>query len=403
MIFFSSLLYNFLFSEFIESIMYLYYATKDQHLLEIGVDILESIERSAKTECGYATIKNVLDHKIEDRMESFFLAETTKYLYLLFDPDNFIHNNGSCGELIEMSGGNCIIGTGGYVFNTEAHPIDIGAVYCCSARHHDHQLHLYEFQKTMDLHSLFEIRENKNFFKTFKGTKKHSFKSNNPKYKTDDVKSTNSLNDSSKESSSHVFNSTSYPTGILTLNDSFIENVKNISLNSGSLDSSSLNTQKLSVQRANYFEIILNSNMQSKMSFFENLNDSTHVNNEDELNPADQQPETVSESIVTNNKVDKEVFELHSTDGKLDNHINSQVFKNVITEISNDGKKLDESSDDTSYNSSTSNSQNKEGQENIADTLDDPFGKEFYKYELLACPAQPFTARLNIMGEMFNV
>ncbi|GFY59838.1 ER degradation-enhancing alpha-mannosidase-like protein 2 [Trichonephila inaurata madagascariensis] len=389
--------------EFIESVMYLYYATKDRHLLEIGVDILESIERSAKTECGYATIKNVLDHKIEDRMESFFLAETTKYLYLLFDPDNFIHNNGSCGELIEMSGGNCIIGTGGYVFNTEAHPIDIGAVYCCSARHHDHQLHLYEFQKTMDLHSLFEIRENKNFFKTFKGTKKHSFKSNNPKYRTDAVKSTNSLNDSSKESSSHVFNSTSYPTGILTLNDSFIENVKNLNLNSRSLDSSSLNTQKLSVQRANYFEIILNSNMQSKMSFFENPNDSTHVNNEDELNPADQQQETVSESIATNNKVDKEVFELHSTDGKLDNHINSQVFKNVITETSNDEKKLDESSDDTSYNSSTSNSQNKEDQEKIADTLDDPFDKEFYKYELLACPAQPFTARLNIMGEMFNV
>ena len=33
-------------------------------------------------------------HTLEDRMESFFLAETTKYLYLLFDPDNFIHNPG---------------------------------------------------------------------------------------------------------------------------------------------------------------------------------------------------------------------------------------------------------------------------------------------------------------------
>ncbi|KFM82404.1 ER degradation-enhancing alpha-mannosidase-like 2, partial [Stegodyphus mimosarum] len=59
--------------ELIESIMYLYYATRDQHLLEIGVDILESIEHSARTDCGYATIKNVVDHKIEDRMESFFL------------------------------------------------------------------------------------------------------------------------------------------------------------------------------------------------------------------------------------------------------------------------------------------------------------------------------------------
>ena len=33
--------------------------------------------------CGYATIHNVLDKSIEDRMESFFLSETTKYLYLV--------------------------------------------------------------------------------------------------------------------------------------------------------------------------------------------------------------------------------------------------------------------------------------------------------------------------------
>lgn len=31
-------------------------------------------------------------HLLENRMESFFLAETTKYLYLLFDVDNFVHN-----------------------------------------------------------------------------------------------------------------------------------------------------------------------------------------------------------------------------------------------------------------------------------------------------------------------
>ncbi|GFU11169.1 ER degradation-enhancing alpha-mannosidase-like protein 2 [Nephila pilipes] len=390
--------------EFIESIMYLYYATKDQHLLEIGVDILESIEHSARTECGYATIKNVLDHKIEDRMESFFLAETTKYLYLLFDPDNFIHNNGSCGELIEMSGGNCIIGTGGYVFNTEAHPIDIGAVYCCSARHHNHQLRLHDFQKTMDLHSLLEIKDNKNFFKNFKGNKKHSFKSNNPKYRTETAEipseeHTDLLKDSSKKSLLQI-NSTIFPTGILTLNDEFIESVKNNYFNSRSLDTSPLKTQKFSVQRANYFEIILNSSLQSNMSFFENSN---LVNNEDELNPAKQQPVTLSESIATNNKVDKEVFELHSINGKLDNHINSEVFENVLTKTSVDEKKLEESSNDTSYNSSISSSQDKEGQENIADSLDDPFDKEFYKFELLACPAQPFTSRLNIMGEMFNV
>ena len=65
-------------------------------------------------------------------MESFFLAETTKYLYLLFDETNFIHNqddsnyNTLSGQPVQ-----CLLGKLGYVFNTEAHPIDIGAVGCC--------------------------------------------------------------------------------------------------------------------------------------------------------------------------------------------------------------------------------------------------------------------------------
>ena len=37
-------------------------------------------------------MKDVKDHRLEDRMESFFLAETLKYLYLIFDSDNFLHN-----------------------------------------------------------------------------------------------------------------------------------------------------------------------------------------------------------------------------------------------------------------------------------------------------------------------
>lgn len=64
-------------------------------------------------------------------MESFFLAETVKYLYLLFDPDNFIHNDGSAFDVVSMPYGECILGAGGYVFNTEAHPIDPAALHCC--------------------------------------------------------------------------------------------------------------------------------------------------------------------------------------------------------------------------------------------------------------------------------
>lgn len=64
-------------------------------------------------------------------MESFFLAETVKYLYLLFDPDNFIHNNGSSFDVVLTPYGECVLGAGGYIFNTEAHPIDPAALHCC--------------------------------------------------------------------------------------------------------------------------------------------------------------------------------------------------------------------------------------------------------------------------------
>ncbi|KAF7489554.1 ER degradation-enhancing alpha-mannosidase-like protein 2 [Sarcoptes scabiei] len=135
--------------EFIESVYYLYRATKDPHLLSIGADVADSIYYSARTECGYATIKSVSDHTIEDRMESFFLAETLKYLYLLFDEENFLNQPQNFGTIVQnrkldsienpnsMSfAQQCIIESGGYVFNTEAHPIDISTISCCQRYHH---------------------------------------------------------------------------------------------------------------------------------------------------------------------------------------------------------------------------------------------------------------------------
>ena len=64
---------------------------------------------------SFVQVKDVLDHRLENRMESFFLAETTKYLYLLFDEDNFIHNTGDHGQLINTPNGECIIETGRYL------------------------------------------------------------------------------------------------------------------------------------------------------------------------------------------------------------------------------------------------------------------------------------------------
>ena len=54
--------------------------------IEAGRVVLESLEKTRVT-CGYASVKNVETTELEDNMPSFFLSETLKYLYLLFDSD----------------------------------------------------------------------------------------------------------------------------------------------------------------------------------------------------------------------------------------------------------------------------------------------------------------------------
>jgi len=92
--------------EMAESLYYLYTATKDPIWLQYGREILDSIESVAKVECGIAAVENVKTGELRDHMDSFFLSETCKYLYLLFTPDHPIT-------------------TEGYIFNTEGHPFPI--------------------------------------------------------------------------------------------------------------------------------------------------------------------------------------------------------------------------------------------------------------------------------------
>ncbi|XP_039655527.1 ER degradation-enhancing alpha-mannosidase-like protein 2 isoform X3 [Perca fluviatilis] len=123
------------FGELIESAMYLFRATGDHTYLQLGLDALESIEKITRTPCGYASVKDVRDHALDNRMESFFLAETIKYLYLLFDPAHFLHGGGAEGDGSWEAGGEdgqCVLGAGGFIFNTEAHPLDPAALHCCS-------------------------------------------------------------------------------------------------------------------------------------------------------------------------------------------------------------------------------------------------------------------------------
>ncbi|KAI9910951.1 hypothetical protein PsorP6_011160 [Peronosclerospora sorghi] len=94
--------------ETIESLFYLYRVTKNSKYRELGWEIFQALETHAKTEHGYAAIRNVTKLPVEqdNKMESFFLAETLKYHYLLQAPESLI-------PLHE------------YVFNTEAHPLRI--------------------------------------------------------------------------------------------------------------------------------------------------------------------------------------------------------------------------------------------------------------------------------------
>ncbi|XP_045101503.1 ER degradation-enhancing alpha-mannosidase-like protein 3 [Portunus trituberculatus] len=84
--------------EFLESTYLLYLATDDPYYLRVGEHILRSLQKHAWVPCGYAAVKDVRTGVHEDRMDSFVLSETFKYLYLLFakpsdliiDVDHFI-------------------------------------------------------------------------------------------------------------------------------------------------------------------------------------------------------------------------------------------------------------------------------------------------------------------------
>lgn len=61
--------------------------------------------------------------------------------------------------------------SGGYIFNTEAHPIDTGALYCCSAEKKEDDLELQDFHDNLDLLTLFGITDNKDIVQGVKWNK----------------------------------------------------------------------------------------------------------------------------------------------------------------------------------------------------------------------------------------
>ncbi|XP_077005071.1 endoplasmic reticulum mannosyl-oligosaccharide 1,2-alpha-mannosidase isoform X2 [Tamandua tetradactyla] len=103
--------HNLLRPETVESLFYLYRLTGDPKYQDWGWKILQSFNTHTRIPSGgYSSISNVRNPRKpepRDKMESFFLGETLKYLYLLFSDDT---------EYLSLDS---------FVFNTEAHPLPI--------------------------------------------------------------------------------------------------------------------------------------------------------------------------------------------------------------------------------------------------------------------------------------
>jgi hypothetical protein len=89
--------------EAIESAYHLFLFTGDERWREMGKDMFHRVAAAARTEVGFAHLRDVRTGEQADAMQSFFLAETLKYAYLLADPSALDFD--------------------AVVFNTEAHPL----------------------------------------------------------------------------------------------------------------------------------------------------------------------------------------------------------------------------------------------------------------------------------------
>jgi Glycosyl hydrolase family 47 len=90
--------------EIVESTYYLYHYTGDPEYRHRGEKMFEDFVRYCRTDSGYAALADVTSKQQLDEMESFVLAETFKYFYLLFASPRTL-------EFDKV------------IFNTEAHPL----------------------------------------------------------------------------------------------------------------------------------------------------------------------------------------------------------------------------------------------------------------------------------------
>lgn len=111
--------------EFAESTYFLYKATGDSYYLKVGQSIVEKLNAHARVPCGFAAVQDVRTGTHEDRMDSFFLAEMFKYLYLLFSEKSQLP-----------------LDIDNYIFTTEAHllPVSLSTTQAPCPGNHTTQL-----------------------------------------------------------------------------------------------------------------------------------------------------------------------------------------------------------------------------------------------------------------------
>ena len=100
-------MYSILRPETVETFFVLHQITSDPVYREWGWEVFLALEQFCKTEYAYGSLKDVNRETLDDKMESFVLAETLKYLYLLQDPDSDV-------DILNK-----------HVFTTEAHVFKI--------------------------------------------------------------------------------------------------------------------------------------------------------------------------------------------------------------------------------------------------------------------------------------
>ncbi|NWY32225.1 MA1C1 mannosidase, partial [Pheucticus melanocephalus] len=94
--------------EVVESYMYLWRLTHQPKYRHWGWEVVQALEKHCRVEAGFSGIRDVYTTtpSHDNMQQSFFLAETLKYLYLLFCEDD-------------------VLSLEDWVFNTEAHPLPI--------------------------------------------------------------------------------------------------------------------------------------------------------------------------------------------------------------------------------------------------------------------------------------